>query len=87
MAMERERWKMGAKTRCSRARARARTSEEKEKEERREKKVKVSKNVNKQHKRLTKLELVESMVVVMVMKRCSRGDAKRLRVKEMRVSE
>ncbi len=79
---------MGAKKRCSRARAR--TSEEKEKEkekEKREKKVKVSKNVNKQHKRLTKLELVESMVVVMVMKRCSRGDAKRLRVKEMRVSE
>ncbi len=48
---------------------------EEKKKEKREKKVKVSKNVNKQHKKLTKLELVESMVVV-VMKRCSRGDAK-----------
>ena len=67
---EREVEEDGAKTRCSRARA------VEEKKEKREKKVKVSKNVNKQHKKLTKLELVESMLVVM--KRCSRSDAKGL---------
>ena len=69
--MEKERWKKMGRRRGVPGPSRA--AEEKEK---REKKAKVSKNINKQHKKLTKLELVESMVVVM--KRCSRSDAKGL---------